>query len=59
MRWWLDYMETDGRLVTSPVDDTQLNEIMAEALQEVLLDDGVSVRSVLAKAAERFDAVVR
>ncbi|MBB5791293.1 ABC transporter substrate-binding protein [Jiangella mangrovi] len=59
MRWWLDYMETDGQLVTSPVDDTQLNEILAEALQEVLLDDGVGVRSVLAKAAERFDAVVR
>lgn len=59
MRWWLDYMDSDGELTTSPVDDTQLNEILAEALQEVLLDDGVKIRDVLNRAADRFDAVAR
>ncbi|MBK5249539.1 MAG: sugar ABC transporter substrate-binding protein [Actinomycetales bacterium] len=56
LRWWLEYMKTNGELTVAPKADAQLNKVMAEAMQEVLLDSSSSVSEVLQRAADQYNA---
>ena len=56
LRWWLDYMDTNGELTVAPEADAQLNKILAEAMQQVLLEPEADVSDVLDQAAEAFNS---
>lgn len=56
LRWWLDYMDTDGNLTVAPPEDKQLNNAIAEALQQTVLEPSTPVADILNRAADAYNA---
>ncbi|MGC0273147.1 ABC transporter substrate-binding protein [Pseudactinotalea sp. Z1739] len=58
LRWWLGYMDSDGELTTAPENDAEFNRIMAEALQDALLNPTRPIQEILDEAASQYNSVI-
>jgi ABC-type glycerol-3-phosphate transport system substrate-binding protein len=57
MRWWMDYVAERGELSPNVATFNQLNEVMTDALHQVLLRPNVNIKPVLDEAAGRYNQI--
>lgn len=57
MRWWMDYVAERGELSPNVATFNQLNEVMTDALHQVLLRPNVNVKPVLDEAVSRYNQI--
>ena len=57
MRWWMDYVAERGELSPNVATFNQLNEVMTDALHQVLLRPGANIAQVLNEAAARYNQI--
>jgi multiple sugar transport system substrate-binding protein len=57
MRWWMDYVAERGELSPNVATFNQLNEVMTDALHQVLLRPGTNITQVLNEAAARYNQI--
>lgn len=58
LKWWTEYIVSDGQLVLAPLYQDKLNEIMTEAMQKVVLDPKANIESILSDAAHKYNALL-
>ena len=58
MRWWMDYVAERGELSPNVATFNQLNEIMTDALHQVLLRSTANIKTVLDEAAGRYNQLL-
>lgn len=58
VKWWAEYEARSGQLLLVPPTATELNEAMAQAMQQVILDKDASISTILNDAAKKYDAVL-
>ena len=59
MRWWMDYSAERGEIIINVPTFTQLNEVMVDALQQVLNSPSANVKQVLDEAVKRYNQVLQ
>lgn len=58
MRWWMDYSAERGEIIINVPTFTQLNEVMVDALQQVLNNPSANVKQVLDEAVKRYNQLL-
>lgn len=59
MRWWMDYSAERGEIVINVPTFNQLNEVMVDALQQVLNSPSANVKQVLDEAVKRYNQMLQ
>jgi len=59
MRWWMDYAAERGEIIINVPTFTQLNEVMVDALQQVLNSPSANVKQVLDEAVKRYNQLLQ
>lgn len=59
MKWWLDYIAEHGEPNLSTPHFTELNEVMVDALHQVLLNPSAPVKPTLDAAVKRYNQMAR
>ena len=59
MKWWLQYIAERGEANITTPWFTELNEIMVDALHQVLLNASSPVKPVLDAAVARYNQIAR
>jgi ABC-type glycerol-3-phosphate transport system substrate-binding protein len=59
MRWWMDYAAERGEIIINVPSFTQLNEVMVDALQQVLNSPAANIKQVLDEAVKRYNQVAQ
>jgi multiple sugar transport system substrate-binding protein len=59
MKWWLDYIGERGEPNIATPTFTELNEVMVDALHQVLLNPSASIKPVLDAAVKRYNQMAR
>ena len=59
MRWWMDYAAERGEIVINVPTFTQLNEVMVDALQQVLNSASANVKQILDEAVKRYNQLLQ
>jgi multiple sugar transport system substrate-binding protein len=59
MRWWMDYSAERGEIIINVPTFTQLNEVMVDALQQVLNSPSANVKQVLDEAVKRYNQLLQ
>jgi multiple sugar transport system substrate-binding protein len=54
MRWWIEYVAERGESIINVATFDQLNEVMDNALQQILLDPSTDIKAVLDSAVEEY-----
>jgi multiple sugar transport system substrate-binding protein len=57
MRWWMDYVAERGELSPNVATFNQLNEVMTDALHQVLLRPAANIQQVLNEAVGRYNQI--
>jgi uncharacterized membrane-anchored protein YjiN (DUF445 family) len=58
MRWWVDYVSEQGEVIINVATEAQLNEVMVDALQQVLNNPSANVKQVLDEAVKRYNQLL-
>lgn len=58
IRWWTKYEVENGADLDAPVHATELNKLMAEALQRAILEPETKMAGILATAADSYNSLL-
>ena len=59
MKWWLDYINDRGEPNIATPTFTELNEVMVDALHQILLNPSSNIKQVLDAAVARYNQMAR
>jgi hypothetical protein len=57
MRWWMEYIDKRGEPPILTATFSELNEVMVDALHQVLLNPGAKIKQTLNEAVKRYDQI--
>ena len=57
MRWWMEYIQKRGEPPILSATFTELNEMMVDALHQILLNPAANIRQTLDEAVKRYDQI--
>jgi len=56
IKWFVDYVATNGTVCITPTDYTKLNELLSIAVQEIVMNKNSNVDAIVAKACKEYNA---
>ena len=59
MKWWLDYIGERGESNIATPTFTELNEVMVDALHQILLKPSSNIKQVLDEGVKRYNQLAR
>jgi len=56
IKWFVDYVGTNGTVCITPTDYTKLNELLSVAVQEIVMDKNSDVEAIVKKACKEYNS---